>query len=288
MGANAHGLDRAIPAHVKRQVRQECGFGCVICGRLPYEYDHFDPEFTDAKEHRAEGIALLCSRHHSDRTAGRIAQDTVRAKRITPCNTVNDPKWDFNLGTDPLTFIFGGNRQEQGDRAGISINGIPVFRLEREEGEWLITGNLCDDLGRATLRFQRGELIASRGQWDVTLEGHVFAVRRASGNVVAELAINADQRVVELRRLSMRLANGYHLEGDSDKLVFSGPKLNLTVGGNTTTGVSGDLVSFDFPALGTWDDWIAPPVTSSARDDKADAARRRRRKAAKAARKRNR
>jgi len=42
---------RNIPLPIQREVRQRCGFGCVICGTLLYEYDHI---LTSA-----QGIAIV-------------------------------------------------------------------------------------------------------------------------------------------------------------------------------------------------------------------------------------
>ena len=58
---NKHGLSRYIPEAIKREVRQRCGFGCVICGFGFYDYEHFDPDFADAKFHDPNGMTLLCS-----------------------------------------------------------------------------------------------------------------------------------------------------------------------------------------------------------------------------------
>lgn len=61
---NRFGLTRSIPANVALSVRRRCGFGCVVCGSAVYEYDHFLPEFKDAKSHDPNGIVLLCPNHH--------------------------------------------------------------------------------------------------------------------------------------------------------------------------------------------------------------------------------
>ncbi|MHB0562224.1 hypothetical protein ACX3RA_15640, partial [Escherichia coli] len=58
---NKHGLSRRIPETIKRQIRQRCGFGCVICGFGFYDYEHFKPDFVDAKVHDPNGMTLLCS-----------------------------------------------------------------------------------------------------------------------------------------------------------------------------------------------------------------------------------
>jgi len=63
--ANKYNLSRTIPAAVKREVRKRCGFGCVVCGSAIYDYEHFNPEFNEAREHNPDGIALLCPTDHA-------------------------------------------------------------------------------------------------------------------------------------------------------------------------------------------------------------------------------
>ena len=48
---NKLNLSRAIPVEVKKQVRRDSGYACVICGTCPYVYEHIEPEFKDAKIH---------------------------------------------------------------------------------------------------------------------------------------------------------------------------------------------------------------------------------------------
>ena len=61
---NRFDLRRHIPSEVARAVRQRCGFGCVVCGAAIYDYEHFNPEFKDARIHDPSGIVLLCPNHH--------------------------------------------------------------------------------------------------------------------------------------------------------------------------------------------------------------------------------
>src|SRR3569832_302716 len=68
---NKFGLARSIPDPVKREIRKRSGFGCVICGLILYDYEHFDPPYEEATRHDPNGICLLCPNHH--RRAGRPA-----------------------------------------------------------------------------------------------------------------------------------------------------------------------------------------------------------------------
>ena len=55
---NRFGLSRYIPEDIKRLVRQNSKFGCVVPGcRISfYEYEHILPEFKDARAHDPEKI----------------------------------------------------------------------------------------------------------------------------------------------------------------------------------------------------------------------------------------
>lgn len=61
---NRHGLSRYIPPNIKRTIRKQCGFGCVVCGVAFSMYEHIDPEFCDAKEHDPNKMELLCGSCH--------------------------------------------------------------------------------------------------------------------------------------------------------------------------------------------------------------------------------
>lgn len=290
---NVHGLKRAIPADVMRKVRQECGFGCVLCGRLPFKYDHFDPEWADAKEHRPEGIALLCGDCETQRTRHLIGINQIRLARAAPFNLQpgRDPFWGLRLGSEPLDVVFGGNRSRNSDRHLLCVvNGVTLFGAERDGDGWVLVGSLCDDNGRASLRLQGSEIVASRGQWDINLTGRSLTVRRGSGDIVVELVMDGEQRVLELRRLKMSLANGWRIDGTTEFFVVSGPRgETYSIGRNHFEGLGGPLIAFDMPELGVWADWVAhDPSRGASPNPKSRAQRRSRRKAQKESRKRNR
>jgi hypothetical protein len=254
---NRHGLPRTIPTSVRRAVRQACGFGCVLCGRLPYKYDHFDPEYVDAKAHDPEGIALLCGNHEQDRTAGRINVETIRRARARPYR--GHARWDLCLGTDPVTMVFGGSTCVTSDRfSAVRINGVDVISLERDEDEWLVNGAFCDLDGQASIRIHQNEVMVSRGHWDAALEGTALTVHSGKRNVVAELIVDAEARRIEVARLQMRLGGGHKLLGTADQFRIVGPMLNATIGASHLDGAAA-LVVVDAPPLGAWDDWSSTP-----------------------------
>ncbi len=67
---------RNIPLPIQREVRQRCGFGCVICGFPLYEYDHLKG-WPNVQEHIASDITLLCDKHHREATSGLLPREKV-------------------------------------------------------------------------------------------------------------------------------------------------------------------------------------------------------------------
>ncbi|MGU5889575.1 hypothetical protein, partial [Aeromonas hydrophila] len=76
---------RNIPLPIQREVRQRCGFGCVICGMPLYEYEHME-EWANVKRHVAEEITLLCDQHHREKTGGLLPKEVVRDANKNPFN----------------------------------------------------------------------------------------------------------------------------------------------------------------------------------------------------------
>jgi hypothetical protein len=81
---NRQGLLRYIPDAVKRQVRQRCGFGCILCGNAIVQYEHVGPTFADASKHEADGITLLGPTHHAEVTSGMRSKRSVIAASANP------------------------------------------------------------------------------------------------------------------------------------------------------------------------------------------------------------
>jgi hypothetical protein len=135
---NLYGVPREPLEEVSLAVRQECGFGCVVCGEIPCVYDHFDPEFSDLKEeHKSSGIALLCYGHDGDRKGKPPSLSPARVRQYKDNPYCKQPgkkphRDDFFLPPGPsgirlgLTKIYGGATE-------ITVNSTPVIWFKAPE-----------------------------------------------------------------------------------------------------------------------------------------------------------
>lgn len=130
---NRYGLSRTIPEDVARQVRQRAGFGCIICGNALYQYDHFDPEFNQAKEHNANAICLLCARCHSRKTKKLLSLETLRLAASKPkCKETGFSRDAFDVGVGRPDIILGTFTAKE-VKVLIRLDGEDIFSISPPE-----------------------------------------------------------------------------------------------------------------------------------------------------------
>lgn len=73
-------LSREPPAAIKRELRQEVGFGCPVhgCGSPYLTWHHFDPPWRERQHHDVAGMIALCRGHHPEADAGAFTVDQLR------------------------------------------------------------------------------------------------------------------------------------------------------------------------------------------------------------------
>ncbi|EPN6134514.1 MULTISPECIES: hypothetical protein [Enterobacter cloacae complex] len=219
---NKHGLSRYIPEAIKREVRQRCGFGCVICGFGFYDYEHFDPDFVDAKLHDPNGMTLLCSQCNQKRARGRLSAHTVEiANRNPKCKQLGFANEMFDFHNDPITVKFAGvtfyNCKDL-----IMVNDRPILTVLpslEPHGPMLLSGVFCNAIGQETLRIHENEWSAKTDNWDVVCEGPRITIRGGLGDIVLALKMEVPNGLV-IERLNM-LFEGVHIKGDKDLLEVS-------------------------------------------------------------------
>lgn len=128
---NKYGLSRDIPSEVKRAVRQNSGFGCVLCGLSLYTYDHIDPPWAEAQAHMSDKICLLCPNHHERKNKGLLSMQEIKAAYQAPfAKTVgysHDP--EFRTCQRPLELRLG-NLVFNDPREVLRIGGELLLAVE--------------------------------------------------------------------------------------------------------------------------------------------------------------
>jgi|SRR5690606_28318074 len=222
---NKHGLTRDIPSGVKLEVRKRSGFGCVICGSALYTYEHIDPPWAEAKEHRVEGITLLCDRHQRKKTTGFLAAQTVKDAMESPKCLRDGFAWEeFEFGSGNITIRFAGQEIAYTPWPFV-IRDTPILVIEPPEsigGPFRLSAVFNDELGKPSLTIIRNEYKVFSGNWDVEARGGTVIVRHQKRHIGLKLKMEPPNRFVVQK--IMALYGNVLLVGDPDTLRIVDPK----------------------------------------------------------------
>ena len=193
---------RDIPAAVQRQVRQECHFGCVICGMPVFEYDHIE-NFAYGGTHEPANLALLCPNHHRDKTSGRLSRERVAEARKKPFNAGQGQTAAYGIQASAnLEVWFGSNYASDPGRSPerhvVLINGHPFLTIHREGDAFTYSTNVTDEHGQLLISIDHGVLTVATHIWDYRYEGRTVSIRSQAGEILFEAEITDE--LVRIRR----------------------------------------------------------------------------------------
>lgn len=219
---NRFGLARTVPAAVRREVRQRCGYGCVRCGLALYDYEHFDPDFKDATQHLATGITLLCMQCNQKRRRGMLSLESVREANALPkCLEQGYASEIFDLGADHLEVVFAGVTFKDTTDL-IVVNGFSILKIcppESARQPFRLSGFFADSTGQVTLKIHENVWSAGADNWDVECVGPRITIRRGPKDITLVLRADPPNRLI-VERLNMEF-EGVHFRGSAEMLETS-------------------------------------------------------------------
>jgi hypothetical protein len=219
---NKFGLERKIPESIAREVRQRCGFGCVICGLSLYDYEHFDPDFKEATAHNTSGITLLCMQCNQKRNRKVLSVETVKCANENPKSLQQGFSNEaFDFGSNPIEIVFAGVTFINCDH-WIRIDGTPILSIknpEQNHAPYRLSGLFCNDVGEETLEITDNKWSVSTDNWDVECKGAKITIRKGSRDIVLVLKSDPPRKLI-IERLNMYF-KGIFLRGDQDVLRIS-------------------------------------------------------------------
>ena len=202
---------RNIPLPIQREVRQRCGFGCVICGLPLYEYEHM-AEWASVKRHVADEITLLCDQHHREKTGGLLPKEVVSQANLNPFNLRENVSKPYNLhfsGKDAEIEI-GGNSFTCEDlgygtaMVPVSVDGTPLIGLIIADGHLLLNLVIFDEYNNPVLHIKNNQLYYSTEPWDIQLVGTKLTIREAHRKILIEINFQPPNKVIVSRGRFLR------------------------------------------------------------------------------------
>lgn len=217
-----YGSIRSIPNPIQREVRQRCGFGCVICGSPIYHYDHMK-EWAVYKRHVAKEITLLCPTHHQEKTNGLLSIETLENNNANPHNKriLFSPKWKINYGSKVeigigSMMISPRETSEMESCEFFSIplvvGGQPIIWFNLQNGNLLLNITIFAK-DRPILLIINNEVVYSTEIWDIEFVGRTLTIREGNRKIVIRITFDVNQNRIEI---------------DKGKLIIKGREIIIT------------------------------------------------------------
>ncbi|PLX71713.1 MAG: hypothetical protein C0602_00500 [Denitrovibrio sp.] len=227
---NNHKLKRDIPSGVKREVRQRCGFGCVVCGNAFIEYEHMDPEFKDAVKHDAMCITLLCPTCHGLVSSKFWSkQKIIECDKYPFCKNSNTARSVLSSFSESPTVVFAGI-EIRNCKSLINVNDVSILSIkEPEEGSnvYRLSGIFHNSAGNKSLVIVDNEWMINNDNCDVDVSGGCITIREGLRRISLKICIEENNRLV-VENIDMSI-DGVVLKGGRDELELSinGVKNNI-------------------------------------------------------------
>lgn len=194
---------RNIPLPIQREIRQRCGFGCVLCGMPLYEYEHME-EWAKVKRHVADEITLLCDQHHREKTARLLPKEVIWEANADPYNLREGVSKPYNLyfSGNTAEIEIGGNTftcENKGYGTAmipISIDEAPLLGLIMADDHLLLNLIIYDEFNAPVLHIKNNQLYYSTEPWDIQLVGTKLTVREALRKILIEIDFQPPDKVV--------------------------------------------------------------------------------------------
>lgn len=139
-------LSRTPPPSVRRELRQEAGFGCPVegCGNPYLEYHHFDPPWNIEKHHDPSRMIALCATHHAKADAWSVEQ--LRQMKSEAANS--DVRGRFEWMREDVLGVVGSNYYYETPNM-VVFRDQPLIWFERDaQRRLLLNLNMLSTSGR--------------------------------------------------------------------------------------------------------------------------------------------
>lgn len=280
---NKYGLGRDIPDAIQRQLRQEAGFGCVICGNAVYEYEHIDPPFAEAKEHNPDNMAILCKECHGNITRGLWRKErAIEGKKNPKALQSGGSEFRLDIGTEPLIIELGGI-QFVNTPTTIEIEGQKLLTInppEESSAPPQLNAQFYSRQGKRLATITNNRWRGLSDAFDIQTVGKVFTVRSKLYKVDLVLEIEHPNKLI-IQQIEMGYKkctvrgdrkNGFTVTTPSAELhIPIGIVKRIEQSHEGLTILNGDIhFSSDAPLIARALNFITPPARTTAHGVKLD------------------
>lgn len=208
------------------------------------EYEHFSPEFSQARQHAPNGITLLCPNCHAKKTRNMLSERRVREANQSPAAKRIRYAFSDLEGSEGKPFVKLAGMTLKNCNIPLEVRGFPVLKIESPEeigGPYRLSATFFNRQGQPSLFIRENEWQVFADSWDVEVVGPSVTVRTRPGEVSLRLVFVPGEGL-RVERLDM-YCGGFHLVGSDDKLAVYSPNggcMNFTqcLSDNCNVGLS--------------------------------------------------
>jgi len=205
-----------IPDPIQREVRQRCGFGCVICGNPIYQYDHMI-EYAEVKEHTADNLTLLCYEHHGEKTKKLLPRQIVIEANKEPYNlrTGSSKQQLLHLNAETLEIKIGPTifcselNYKCREVYPIIIEDKAFVIFTKEDNYTFLSLVILNEKNEPLLVIRKNVLEIFPITWDIEYVANHLTIREGAGEIIFKMTLNPPNSVY-IERASF-IYNGYKL-----------------------------------------------------------------------------
>jgi len=201
---NKHGLKRYIPSDIKRTIRKNSGFGCVICGMGIYTYEHVDPVFAEAKEHDPTKMTLLCGSCHNKVTKGIWSKDKVKLAMKKPCALKKGYSRDYFDVAEPFGVNLGRiyfYDNKVGNLLVINEETLLSLGID-EDGTPILSGSFYSESGDLLFEIKDNEWKGNLASWDIESVGKRLIIREGNRKILLQI-LARPPHVISIEKINL-------------------------------------------------------------------------------------
>jgi hypothetical protein len=221
-------ISRYIPEYIKLEIRRRCKFRCIICDEAIIEYHHFDPPFSEATEHSANGITLLCAKHHAHAEKGFITTNEIKQKDlIRRTLSIQDARTEMPSFQIPFTAILG-SVFFLGEGKLLEVDGETLLNISVDPSGYLtITALFYDTGGNVICELKNNEIIANASSWDIRWKQRKLTIRGSSHQTFLEMNFHPNS-IIHVENLKMSKGTcKMELNSRGKIRILNGAEINL-------------------------------------------------------------
>lgn len=176
-------MDKNMEAAM-RQVREQCGYGCIVRGAPLYHYVPIGPDQSSL-----QNIALLCPQHLND------PREQLREQRSRPHNLKRrDNLFTFAPDIDILCLEVANNQIncDYGvipEYCIVMIDGSPIFWINREHGIFHLNLRLFNRFNQPIAEITRNQVLMASDSFSMDYDGGRLLIK--AEDALLRLSLNS-------------------------------------------------------------------------------------------------